>query len=258
MDVPVEINKRVFDYDQLIIIGPVFPHEVVGFSGGNKYLVPRRGRAADFEFLPLARRRGHEPDDHRQQMDARPPRRGSRGRDGATSPKLCLAMVVRPDKSLAGLFTGTPEAAWDAASELSKQVHIVYKDRPFHTVLSVLPKMYDELWVGGKGMYKLEPVVADGGELIIYAPHITEVCVAHGKTIKEIGYHCRDYFLKQWDKFKHHPWGVLAHSTHVRGIGTFENGVEKCRVKVTLATGIPREICERINLGYRDPSDDES
>jgi nickel-dependent lactate racemase len=37
MDVPVEINRRVFEYDQVIIVGPVFPHEVVGFSGGNKY-----------------------------------------------------------------------------------------------------------------------------------------------------------------------------------------------------------------------------
>ena len=40
MDVPVEINARLYDYDQIIIIGPVFPHEVVGFSGGNKYLFP--------------------------------------------------------------------------------------------------------------------------------------------------------------------------------------------------------------------------
>jgi hypothetical protein len=46
---------------------------------------------------------------------------------------------------------------------------------------------------------------------------------------------------------------VLAHSTHVRGIGTFENGVENCRVQVTLATGLSKETCERINLGYRDP-----
>src|SRR5437762_348458 len=38
MDVPVDVNRMVFDYDQIIIIGPVFPHEVVGFSGGNKYL----------------------------------------------------------------------------------------------------------------------------------------------------------------------------------------------------------------------------
>ena len=113
--------------------------------------------------------------------------------------------------------------------------------------------MYDELWTGGKAMYKLEPVLADGGELIIYAPHITEVCVSHGKTIMEVGYHCRDYFLQQWDKFKHYPWGVLAHSTHVYGIGTYENGVETPRAKVTLATGIPENICRKINLGYRDP-----
>ena len=113
--------------------------------------------------------------------------------------------------------------------------------------------MYDELWTGGKCMYKLEPVLADGGELIIYAPHITEVCVAHGKMLLEIGYHCRDYFLKQWDRFKHYPWGVLAHATHVYGLGTYENGVETPRARVTLATGLSPEICQRINLGYRDP-----
>jgi hypothetical protein len=96
-------------------------------------------------------------------------------------------------------------------------------------------------------------VVADGGELIIYAPHVHEISVTHGKIIEAIGYHCRDYFLKQWEQFKHYPWGVLAHSTHVRGLGAFENGVEKCRIQVTLATGIPEHICRKINLGYRDP-----
>src|SRR5256712_10345681 len=40
MEVPVDVNRMVFDYDQIIIVGPVFPHEVVGFSGGNKYLFP--------------------------------------------------------------------------------------------------------------------------------------------------------------------------------------------------------------------------
>jgi hypothetical protein len=113
--------------------------------------------------------------------------------------------------------------------------------------------MYDELWTAGKCMYKLEPVLADGGELIIYAPHLNEVCVSHGAHIDKIGYHCRDYFLKQWDRFKDVPWGVLAHSSHVRGLGTFENGVENCRATVTLASRIPEETCRRINLSYRDP-----
>jgi nickel-dependent lactate racemase len=161
--------------------------------------------------------------------------------------------VVDSSKALAGLFAGTPEQAWDKASELSRQVHITYKPRPFHTILSCAPPMYDELWTAGKCMYKLEPVLADGGELIIYAPHLHDVCVSHGHHIEAVGYHCRDYFLKQWNKFKHIPWGVLAHSTHVRGIGTFENEVEHCRATVTVASQIPAETCRRLNLSYRDP-----
>jgi lactate racemase len=252
MDVPVEINKRVYDYDQIIIVGPVFPHEVVGFSGGNKYLFPGVGGPQILNFFHWL---GGVVTNPKIIGNKWTPVRRVVDRAGAmvSVEKLCFAMVVRPDKSLAGLFAGTPEAAWDAASELSRDVHIIYKEHAFHTVISMLPPMYDELWVGGKGMYKLEPVVADGGELIIYAPHIHEVCVAHGKTIMEVGYHCRDYFLKQWDRFKNYPWGVLAHSTHVRGIGTYENGVENCRIKVTLATGLSKETCDRINLGYRDP-----
>jgi nickel-dependent lactate racemase len=162
--------------------------------------------------------------------------------------------MVVTHHGLRGIFTGTPESAWDGASDLSAKTHIEYKEKPFHTVLSCAPEMYDELWVGGKCMYKLETVVKDGGELIIYAPHINEISLTHGKLIREIGYHCRDYFLNQWDQFKDYPWGILAHSTHVRGVGSWENGQEKPRVKVTLATGIPEEVCKEINLGYRDPA----
>ena len=75
----------------------------------------------------------------------------------------------------------------------------------------------------------------------------------HGKILDEIGYHVRDYFVKQWDRFKDYPGGVLAHSTHLKGMGEFENGVEKPRVKVTLATGISKERCDRISVGYLDP-----
>jgi len=113
--------------------------------------------------------------------------------------------------------------------------------------------MYNDIWTAGKGMYKLEPVVEDSGKLIIYAPHITEVSYTHGKYIEQVGYHTRDYFLKQWDKFKHFPGAVIAHSTHVKGIGTFIDGVEKPRIDVILATGINEERCEKINLGYVNP-----
>jgi len=251
MDVPVDINARVGDYDVLLVMGPVFPHEVVGFSGGNKYFFPGIGGAEILNFFhwlgavvtnPMII--GNKWTPVRKVVD----------RAAALIPqeKLCLAMVV-DEKHYHGLYAGGTVEAWDAASDHSAQVHITIEPRAYRRVLSCAPPMYDELWVAGKCMYKLEPVLADGAELIIYAPHLHEVSVVHGRLIREIGYHCRDYFLQQWDKFQHYPWGVLAHSTHVHGIGTYQNGVETPRVRVMLATGIPEEECRRINLGYRDP-----
>jgi lactate racemase len=253
MDVPVEVNRLLFEYDQVLIVGPVFPHEVVGFSGGNKYLFPGVGGPQILNFFhwlgavvtnPMII--GNKWTPVRKVVD----RAGSM----VKVDKLCFCLVVDPHNELVGLFGGTPEAAWDQASELSRQVHITRKPKPFRVILSCAPAMYNELWTAGKCMYKLEPVLADGGELIIFAPHLKEISVSHGKHIEAVGYHCRDYFLKQWDQFKHLPWGVLAHSTHVRGIGTFENGVEKCRANVTLATQISPVQCKRINLGYRAPN----
>jgi nickel-dependent lactate racemase len=169
-------------------------------------------------------------------------------------PIACLALVVTHE-GLAGLYFGSSQDAWCAAAELSARKHILYVERPFRRVLSIMPQMYEDLWTAGKGMYKLEPAVADGGEIVIYAPHITEVSYTHGKIIDEVGYHCRDYFTAQWQRFKHYPGGVLAHSTHVKGLGRYdpEAGIETPRIQVTLATGIPEERCRRINLGYLDP-----
>jgi nickel-dependent lactate racemase len=128
--------------------------------------------------------------------------------------------------------------------------------RPVSRVLAVMPAMYADLWTAAKGMYKLEPIVADGGELVIYAPHISEVSFTHGRILDEVGYHCRDYFTCQWERFGGQPGGVLAHSTHVKGRGAYDaaSGVETPRIAVTLATAIPPERCARINLGYRDPA----
>ena len=252
MELPVTINRRLFDYDQIIIVGPVFPHEVVGFSGGNKYLFPGVSGPELLNFfhwlgavISNPKIIGHKWTAVRKVVD--------RAGGMVAVDKRCFAMVVRPDKSLAGLFFGTPESAWDAAADLSDKTHIVYKDRPFHTVLSCAPPMYDDIWVGGKCMYKLEPVLADGGELIIYGPHINSISHTHEAGIQEVGYHCSSWLLEHWEKYKNHPWGLLAHSSHVKGIGQVIEGTEKPRANVTLATGLSEEVCRQINLGYRNP-----
>jgi lactate racemase len=251
MDVDVRINRAIFDYDQIVIVGPVFPHEVVGFSGGNKYLFPGISGPEILNFfhwlgavITNPKIIGTKDTPVRRVVD--------RAAAMVPVPRCAFCMVVH-EGQLAGLYAGRPEAAWSQAADLSNRLHIVYKEQPFHTVLSCAPLMYDDIWVAGKCMYKLEPVVADGGELIICAPHIREISLTHGQRIQRLGYHTRDYFLKQWQRFKDEPWGILAHSTHVRGIGTFENGVEKPRIQVTLATQIPQEVCRAVNVGYRDP-----
>ena len=251
--IDVQANRAVRDYDHLLILGPVFPHEVVGFSGGNKYIFPGISGPEILNFfhwlgavITNPRIIGVKDTAVRRVLD--------RAASMVPIPRHALCMVVG-NGGLAGLYSGAPEDAWSAAADLSDQIHVVYKDRPFQTVLSCAPPMYDELWVGGKCMYKLEPVIADGGTLIIYAPHIRQVSTTHGHAIRRIGYHTRDYFLQQWDQFQHESWGILAHSTHVKGIGKYENGIEKPRIEVILATGISEETCREINLGFLDPDD---
>lgn len=254
--VEVRINKLVTQYDRLLICGPVFPHEVVGFSGGNKYLFPG---ISGPEVINLSHWLGALITSYAiiGTPGITPVRRLiDRAASMVPVSKLCMAMVVAPGTNrLAGLFVDSPEAAWSAASELSAKLHVKYEDKPFQKVLSVMPEMYDDIWTAAKGMYKLEPVIADGGEVIIYAPHISEFSYTHGEVLAEIGYHVRDYFLKQWDKFKDYPGGVLAHSTHLKGMGHYDpKEGEHPRIQVTLATAISVERCAAHNLGYRDPA----
>jgi lactate racemase len=252
LDVPVRANRMLLEYDQIMICGPVFPHEVAGFSGGSKYFFPG---VSGPEVINFSHWLGALITSYAIIGIKQTPVRAGIERAAALldRPKLALCMVAHK-AGLAGLYIGAPVEAWSQAADLSAQVHVRYVDQPYRQVLSVLPPLYDDLWTGAKGMYKLEPVIADGGEVIIYAPQLTEVSYTHGHLIDEIGYHVRDYFVKQWERFKDVPWGVLAHSTHLRGIGEYDERGERPRIQVTLATGIPAERCARLGLGYRDPA----
>ncbi len=252
-DVPVALNRLVVEYDHVLICGPVFPHEVAGFSGGTKYFFPGIAAAEIIHFthwlgalITSGEIIGTADTPVRAVID--------RAASLLKTPASLLAVVVTHE-GIAGMFCGDLHETWKRAAALSARRHIVWVERPYERVLAIMPSMYDDLWTAAKGMYKTEPAIADGGEVVIYAPHVTDVSKVHGAVIEEIGYHCRDYFLAQWERFRQYPGGILAHSTHVRGAGTFDPScaLESPRIRVTLATGIPRETCERINLGYLDP-----
>lgn len=251
--VSVTINRRINDYDRLLILSPVFPHEVVGFSGGAKYLFPGISGPEIINVThwmgALAGVMGTIG------IKDTPPRRMlHQAAKMVETPITLISMVVEHDE-LAALFVGDIFEAWEAAVEVSSRRHIVWVDKPFKTILAQAPTMYDELWTAGKAVYKLESAVADGGEIIVYSPELHDISTVHGHFIEQIGYHVRDYFLANWKKFKHIPLGVIAHSTHVRGAGTMINGVEHPRIGVTLATGLPEKTVNDIALKYMNPDE---
>ena len=252
-EVPVALNKLVVEYDHVLICGPVFPHEVAGFSGGTKYFFPGVAAADIIHFTHWL---GALITSYEVIGTIDTPVRAviNRAARLLPTPSSLLAVVVTND-GIAGMYCGHTDDAWRAAAALSARLHIKWLERPVERVLAIMPSMSRDLWTAAKGMYKMEPVVADGGEVVIYAPHVTQVSEVHGRLIEEIGYHCRDYFVGQWERFSRYPGGILAHSTHLKGLGSFDasGGLEKPRVQVRLATGIARETCERINLGYLDP-----
>jgi nickel-dependent lactate racemase len=253
-EVQVSLNRLAAEYDDVLICGPVFPHEVAGFSGGTKYLFPGIAAPPIIHFthwlgavITSATVIGTAETPVRAVID--------RAASLLATPLWLLAPVVTHD-GIAGLYCGEVHDAWRHAAALSARRHIVWVDEPFDRIISIMPAMYDDLWTAAKGAYKAEPAIAEGGEIVIYAPHVDEVSYVHGHLIDQIGYHCRDYFLKQWDRFRDYPGGILAHSTHVKGQGAYDAAtrVETPRATVTLSTGIPAERCARINLNYLDPA----
>ena len=253
--VNVTVNRLATEHDVCLVVGPVFPHEVIGFSGGNKYFFPGIS--------------GPEVIDVTHWLGALITSGAIIGVRGTTpvrtivnraasmlpTERLCLALVVGSGShDPAFMAFGVPEEAWAAAADISAQVHVRYLDRPVRRVLSLVSERYDDLWTAAKGMYKVDPVVADGGEVVLFAPHVTTASVTHGDYLARIGYHCRDYFLANMSRFADIPRSVIAHSTHVRGAGTYDdlNG-EQCRITVTLATGIDEATTSALNLSYRDP-----
>ena len=163
-----------------LIVGPVLPHEVIGFSGGNKYLFPglsgqemidvTHWLGALITSSEIIGTRGITP--VRALVDA--------AAELVPGERHALCVVVdHVSGGLESLSFGEPERAWAAAADVAAETHIEYLDAPVQRVLSLIPARYPDLWTGAKGFYKVEPVVADGGEVVLYAPHITEIAAMH-------------------------------------------------------------------------------
>jgi nickel-dependent lactate racemase len=250
--VDLTLNRVVAEYDLLLILGPVFPHELVGFSGGSKYLFPG---ISGPEMISVAHWLGALRGSRETLGVVDTPARRVLDEGMRRLPFRTAAIkMVLHDGALAHLFIGSTEEAWRQAAACAGRLHIHRVARPYRQVLACCPPMYPDLWTGGKCMYKCEGAVADGGELIIYAPHVTAFSETHGDVIARAGYHVRDYYLAHWDHYRHESRTVLAHCILLKGAGTYAAGAESPRIRVRIASRIPAEACRRVGLDYADPA----
>jgi len=258
--IPVVVNKLITeDYDLIIALSGTLPHESAGYAGGLKVFFPGISGPEVIDLLHWAavligipRIIGTMDNPAREVIN----QGSSYIFHQIKVPTISFNMLfeekehqVIPKGLYIGIgFDGFIEA-YKQASMASSQLHVIYLNDPLKVAIQVIDKNYDEIWTAGKGSYKLQSpgVMAPGGEIIIYAPHI--------KCFHSRGYHCKDYVKKYLELNPEFSKNIAAHVINVRGTGRYDINAEKEEFdfNVTLATGISKDICESVGLGYRNP-----
>lgn len=257
--VPVSINKLLAPgiYDTILVFGATVPHEVAGFAGGAKYFFPGvAGPELTHTTHWLGALAGIE--NIIGQVETPTRRLIEAAADLIPARIISLNTVVsRIDGDLVtyALFTGNIKEAFRRAAAVSRQVHIRYTGRKYKRAIALLDPHYDELWVGGKASYKLGAIIEEGGELIIYAPHLTKLSETHGELIEKYGYapleSVRD-MLGVSQELRENLC-IAAHLAHVAYAGRLDqHGKVVPRYQITMATGLDEATCRRVNLGFVD------
>jgi nickel-dependent lactate racemase len=258
-DVPVQLNRRLAPgtYDYILVLGAVVPHEVAGFAGGAKYFFPG---VAGPELTHLTHWLGALASIENVIGRIETPTRHviEAAADRVTTPVIGFTSVSTRDASglhTHALFTGGLRETVRQAAAVSAQVHIRYTGRRYRRVVALLDEHYDELWVGGKASYKLGGIIDNGGELVIYAPHLTGISTTHGALIEKYGYAPLEQvreMVEGSDELRANLC-VAAHLAHVSYAGrTGPDGRIEPRYRITLASAIPEEVCRRVKLGFAD------
>jgi nickel-dependent lactate racemase len=270
--IPVVVNKLITEhYDLIITLTGTSPHEAAGYAGGLKIFFPGISGPTVIDLLHwsavlvgIPNIIGSIDNSARKVIN----KGSSYIFEAIKSPVVSFNMLFEEGQDNIiipkGLYTGVNFdgfiKAYEAAAKASSKIHIIYIDEPLEQAVQVMDVCYDEVWTAGKGSYKLQypGVMAKEGEIIIYAPHIK--CFHSQKemdrTMRNLGYHGKDYVVEYLNKYPETSRNVAAHVINVRGAAEYnlKTRDETFDFQVTLATGIPEEVCLKVGLGYRDPA----
>lgn len=252
---PAQVDKLLVEgnFDLILSLGQVVPHEVIGMANYNKNIFVGTGGSEGINkshFLGAVY--GMERIMGRVDTPVRKVLNYASQHFAKDMPIVYVQTVVNstPDGPVTrGLFIGDDEECFRKAAELSLKVNFQMLDKPLKKVVVYLdPHEYKSTWLGNKSIYRTRMAMADGGELIVLAPGLKEFGEDKeiDRLIRKYGYVGTDRVLENVKKHEElrNNLSAAAHLIHGSSEGRF--GITYCPGKVS-----QKEI-ESVNFKYAD------
>lgn len=259
-DWPVQVNRLLVEgnFDLILSIGQVVPHEVVGMANYNKNVFVGTG---GFEAINKSHYVGAVYGMERMMGRADTPVRRlfnyASENFAKQLPIVYVLTVVGVNKEgkqqTYGLFVGDDFAVFDVAAKLSLEVNFQMVEKPLKKVVVWLdPTEFKSTWLGNKSIYRTRMAIADGGELVVLAPALKEFGEDKeiDRLIRKYGYFGTPETLKAVEDNEElrNNLGAAAHLIHGSSEGRFS--ITYCPGK--RAENLTREEIESVGFLWGD------
>jgi nickel-dependent lactate racemase len=257
--IAVELNRKIINgnYDLILSIGQVVPHEVAGMANGNKNIFVGVGGSDMINkshFLSACV--GIERIMGRMENPVRELFNYAESNFLKELPLIYILTVLSSNRSgnmaLRGLFTGNNNHSFKEAAKLSQKINVKFIKNPIDKIIVHLSSNeFKSTWLGNKAIYRTRMAIKDNGELIILAPGVKQFgedkMIDH--LIRKYGYCSSSKIISEVMKNEdlQQNLSAAAHLIH----GSSEN-----RFTITYCPGdIARREIEGVNYRYADLND---
>lgn len=255
-EIPVDLNSMLMDeqWDLIVNIGHVVPHEVLGFANHNKnYFIGLGGKETICTSHMAAAVYGIENNLGKLITPLRACYNWAEDNLLGHLPDVYLQIVMHRDENddlvTSGIYVGDDLETYLMAARASREQNITVFEEPVQKIVAVMQA--DEFrgtWVANKAVYRTRMAMADGGELLIIAPGLERFGEQQEveDIIRKYGYCGTPKAMEQYRinedlrEFAH----ATAHLIH---------GSSEGRFTIRYAPGhLGREDIESVNYAYAD------
>lgn len=230
--IDVEVNRRIVsgEYDLIISIGQVVPHEVVGMANYSKNIFVGCGGSSMINsshmlgaFYGMERIMGKDFSPVRRVFDYAEEHFLA---DVPLMYVLTCTTNTGDRTNIHGLYIGRTRKNFEMAVDQSQQINLIHMEKPLDRVVVYLdPREFKSTWLGNKSIYRTRMAIADGGELIVLAPAVAKFGEddENDRLIRKYGYCGRENILKlvRENEDLRSNLSVAAHLIHGSSDGRF-------------------------------------